>query len=130
MVKSFVIREKILSWRPEEEWKHELVYDPKTSQGIKGHCDLAYHPKGHGDKLFSVWTSSWHKKVTGSLEVALTYCMTPKVTVTFVVSLIACDLTKSWVIRGRRDILYDPKGHRKHFGQFDLVSDLKNSRGH
>ena len=30
---------------------------------------------------------SWPQKVTGSLEVAMTYFMTPKVTVTFVVNL-------------------------------------------
>ena len=33
------------------------------------------------------WPRVWPQKVTGSLEVAVTYFMTPKVTVTFVVGL-------------------------------------------
>ena len=38
--------------------------------------------------------------------------MTPKVTVTFVVGLTYFMTLKSnGVIRGRRDLLYDPKGH-------------------
>ena len=39
-------------------------------------------------------------KVTGSLEVEVTYFMTPKVTVT---------PKNHGVIRGRHDLLYDPK---------------------
>ena len=54
---------------------------------IRGHCDLFYDPNGHGDHLLSVWPSLWSQKVKGSLEVAVTYIMTPKVTVTFVVDL-------------------------------------------
>ena len=34
------------------------------------------------------------------------------------------------VIRGRRDLLYDPKGHGDLCGKFDLVYDPKMSRGH
>ena len=34
------------------------------------------------------------------------------------------------VIRGRRDLLYDPKAHGDFFGRFDLVYDLKRSQGH
>ena len=34
------------------------------------------------------------------------------------------------VIRGRRDLLYDPKGHGDRYGQFDLVYDPNRSRGH
>ena len=34
------------------------------------------------------------------------------------------------VIRGRRDLLYDPKGHGDLCGLFDLVYDPKRSRGH
>ena len=34
------------------------------------------------------------------------------------------------VIKGRRDLLYDPKGHGDLYGQFDLVYDPKMSRGH
>ena len=37
--------------------------------------------------LWSVWPSLGPRKVTKSLEVAVTYFMTPKVTVTFVVGL-------------------------------------------
>ena len=32
------------------------------------------------------------------------------------------------VIRGRRDLLYDPKGQGELCDQFDLVYDLKRSR--
>ena len=34
------------------------------------------------------------------------------------------------VIRGRRDQLYDPKGHGDLCGRFDLVYDPKRARGH
>ena len=41
----------------------------------------------------------------------MTYFMTPKVTVTFVVGLTYFMTQKGHgVIRGRRDLLYDPKG--------------------
>ena len=33
-------------------------------------------------------------------------------------------------MRGRRDLLYDPKGHGDLCGQFDLAYDPKRSRGH
>ena len=57
--------------------------------------------------------------------------MTPKVTVTFVVSLTEFMNPKGHkVIRGRRDRLYDPKGHSDLCGLFDLVNDPKRSRGH
>ena len=57
--------------------------------------------------------------------------MTPKVTVTFVVGLtLFMTLKGNGVIRGRRDILYDPKGHRDLCGRFDLVYDPKRSQGH
>ena len=39
----------------------------------------------------------------------MTYFMTPKVTVTFVRFDLVYDTKRSWVIRGRRDLLYDPK---------------------
>ena len=35
-----------------------------------------------------------------------------------------------WVIRGRRDLLYDPIGHGDLCGRFDLVYDPKRSQGH
>ena len=34
------------------------------------------------------------------------------------------------VIRGRRDLLYDPKVHGDLGGRFDLVYDPKSSEGH
>ena len=40
------------------------------------------------------------------------------------------DLKRSWGLRGRRDLLYDPKGHGDLCGRFDLVYDPKRSRGH
>ena len=34
------------------------------------------------------------------------------------------------VIRGRRDLLYDSKGHGDFCGRFDLDYDPKRSQGH
>ena len=34
------------------------------------------------------------------------------------------------VIKGRRDLPYDPKGHNDHCGRFDVVYDPKRSQGH
>ena len=34
------------------------------------------------------------------------------------------------VIRGRLDLLYDPKGQGDSCGQFDLVYDIKRSQDH
>ena len=66
----------------------------------------------------------------GSLEVAVTYFMTPKVTVTFVVSLTNfMNPEGHGVIRGRRDLLYDLKCHGDLCGQFDLVYEPRRSRG-
>ena len=57
--------------------------------------------------------------------------MTPKVTVTFGISLTYCITPKGHgVIKGHRDLLYDPKGHGDICGRFDLVYDPKRSRGH
>ena len=71
---------------------------PKGQRVFKGNCDLLYDPKGHGDHLLSVWPSLWPKNVTGSLKVAVTYFMTPKVTVTY----------------GQFDLVYDPKMSQAH----------------
>ena len=49
--------------------------------------------------LWSVWPSLWPRKVTGSLEIAVTYFMTPKVNLTFDLDL---------------DLGYDPKRSRGH----------------
>ena len=54
----------------------------------------------------------------------MTYFMTPKVTVTFVVGLTVFMTQKGHgVIRGRRDLLYDPKCHGVTKGQLDLLYD-------
>ena len=48
---------------------------------------------------------------------------------TFVVDLTLCMSPKcQGVIRGRRDILYDSKGHSELCGRFDLVSNPKRSQ--
>ena len=60
---------------------------PKGHGAIRGRRDLLYDPKGHGDLCGRFDLVLWPQKVTGSLEVAMTYFMTPKVTVTFVVGL-------------------------------------------
>ena len=54
---------------------------------IRFRHNLLYDPKGHGDLCGRFDMVLWPQKVTGSLEVAMTYIMTPKVTVTFVVGL-------------------------------------------
>ena len=52
--------------------------------------------------------------------------MTPKVRVTFVVALTQFMTPKGQeVIRGRRDLLYDPKGDGDLCGRFDLVMTQK-----
>ena len=59
---------------------------PKGHGGIRGRRDLLYDPKGHGD-LCGWFDLVYDPKRSRSLEVAVTYFMTPKVTVTFVVGL-------------------------------------------
>ena len=58
----------------------------KGHRVIRGRLDLLYDPKGHSE-LCGQWPCLWPQKVTGSLEVAVTYFMTPKFKVTFVVGL-------------------------------------------
>ena len=72
---------------------------PKGHEVIRGRHDLLYDPKGHGDLCGQFWPSLWPRKVTGSLEVAVTYFMTPKVNLTFDLDL---------------DLGYDPKRSRGH----------------
>ena len=60
---------------------------PKGERVIRGCSDLLYDHKGHGDLCGRFDVAYDPEKVTGSLEVAVTYFMTPKVTVTFVVGL-------------------------------------------
>ena len=59
------------------------------------------------------WQSLWPQKVTGSLEVTVTYCMTSKISMT-----ICC----------RIDLVYDLKGHRAVRGSRDLPYDPKRSQ--
>ena len=54
---------------------------PKGNGVIRGRRDLFYDPKSHGD-LCGRFPSSLPQKVTGSLEVAVTYFMTAKVNMT------------------------------------------------
>ena len=79
----------------------DLLYDPKVTvtfvvgltsfmtpigqRVIRGRRNLLKDPEGYG--LCGRLTLLWPKKVKGSLEVAVTYFMTPKVTVTFMVGL-------------------------------------------
>ena len=61
-----------------------------TSKGhgvIRGRRDLLYDPKGHGDLCGRLDLVYDPKRSRGSLEVAVTYFMTPKVTMTFVVGM-------------------------------------------
>ena len=100
---------------------------PKGQRVIKCYCDQLYDTKGHGD-LYGQFDLVYDPKMSrGSLEVALTYFVTPKATVTFVVGLTP---KGHMIIRGCRDLLYDPKGHGDLCGRFDLVYNLKRSQGH
>ena len=60
---------------------------PKGHGVIRGRRDLLYDPKGHGDLCGEFDLVDDPKRSQGSLEVAVTYFMTPKVAVTFVVDL-------------------------------------------
>ena len=59
-----------------------------NGQGVfRGRRDLLYDPKGHGDVCGRFDLVYDPKRSQGFLEVAVTYFMTPKVTVTFVIGL-------------------------------------------
>ena len=68
----------------QEEWKHDIVYDPEGHNDIYVCIDILYDLKGHGE-LYGRFDLVYIPKV--SLEVAVTYSITPKVTATIVVSL-------------------------------------------
>ena len=59
---------------------------PKGHGVIRGRRDLLCDTKGHGD-LGGRFDLVYDPKRSRSLEVAVTYFMTPKVTVTFVVGM-------------------------------------------
>ena len=60
---------------------------PKGHRVIRGRRDLLYDPKGHGDLCGRFDLVYDLKRSRGQVEVAVTYFMTPKVTVTFVAGL-------------------------------------------
>ena len=60
---------------------------PKGHGVIRGNCDQLYDLKGHGDLSGRFDLVYDPKRSRGFLEFAVTYFMTPKVTVTFVVGL-------------------------------------------
>ena len=63
------------------------ILTPKCLRVIRDRRDLLYDPKSHGD-LCGRFDPVYHpQKVTESLEIAVTYIMTPKFTVAFVVGL-------------------------------------------
>ena len=64
----------------------DRVYDPKNHGVIRGRRDLLYDAKGHGD-LCGRFDLVYVPKGQGSLNVAVTYLMTHKVTVTPVLGL-------------------------------------------
>ena len=69
------------------------------------------------------------QKVTGSLDVAMTYLYHQGVTVSFVFGVIKFRTPKGHrIIRGYHDLLYDPKAHNDISGRFDLVYDPKLHR--
>ena len=70
--------------RAEEEWKHDIVYDPEGHNDIYLCIDLLYDLKGHYE-LYGWFDLVYIPKV--SSEVAVTYYITPKVTMTLVVGL-------------------------------------------
>ena len=71
--------------RAKEEWKHDVVNDPEGHNDLYVCIALLYDLKCHGE-LYGRFDLD-NKKVEGSLQVAVTYLMTPKVIVTFEVGL-------------------------------------------
>ena len=59
---------------------------PKGQGVIRGQRDYLYDPKGHGD-LCGQFDLVYDPKRSRVIKFGVTYLMTPKVTVTFVVSL-------------------------------------------
>ena len=111
----------------------DLVYDPKSSQGHKRSPWPTVWPQMSRWPLWSVWPNVWPLKVTGSLEVAVTYFMTPKVIVTFVVGWTQFLTPRGHgVNKDQPDLLHDPLGKLDYWpwpwpkGQaFDRAGDHK-----
>ena len=110
----------------------------KSHGVIRSHRDLLWQRW----PLWSVWSSSCPQNVTGSLMVAVTYLLTPKVTVTYVVGLTWFMTQMSWsnyrspwpTLWPRRSIwplaltlTYDmtQKGYWVESGRDDLLYDPK-----
>ena len=74
-----------------------LFRTPK-GHGARGHRDLLYDPKVHGDLCGRFDLVYYPKKITGSLEVAMTYF----------------DPKGHGDLFGRFDLVYDPKRSRSH----------------
>ena len=84
---------------------------PQEVQGHKRSPWPTLWPQRSRWPLWSVWPSLWPQKVTGSLEVRVTYFMTPKVNLTFDFDPdLVYDQKGHGVIRDCDDLLYDPKG--------------------
>ena len=101
-------------WPTRSRWPLWSVWpslDPNSYGIIRGRRDLLYDPQGQLDLSPLPWPTLWPQKVTGSLQVAVTYFMTPKVDLT-------CDLYL--------DLLYDPKGHGVIRGRRDLFYHPKS----
>ena len=82
---------------------------PKGHGVIRGRRDLLFDPKGQLD--FWPWPRLWPQKVTGSLEVAVTYFLTPTVNLTLTVTYF---LTPKVNLTFGLDLGYDPKRSRGH----------------
>ena len=73
--------------------RRDLLYDPKGHGDLCGRFDLVYDPERSQGHKTSPWPTLWPQKVTGSLEVAVTYFMTQR----------------SRDLCGRFDLVNDPK---------------------
>ena len=85
----------------EEEWKHDIVYDPEGQNDIYFCTDLLYDFKGHGER-YGWFDLIYISKVW--LEVPVTYSRTPKATVTLVVGFwpsLWPHKVKGWLVVGK-----------------------------
>ena len=80
--------------------------------------------------LWLVCPRYWPQNVTGSLEVVMSYFMTPSFGDLYGRLTYFISQKGHVVIKGRLHILYDPKGHSDVCGLFNLVYDSKISLCH